>query len=144
MALGVSDDPQSVLEFVEAGAVGYVTQSASLDDLVAAVEAAARGEGHCSARVAGSLFRRVAKLAGERPPDTDLASLTERERQILGLVERGMSNKEIARQLRVKVPTVKNHVHNILGKLGVSRRGAAAALVRQRGRQARSTGRRNG
>lgn len=130
VALGITEEPQSVLECVEAGAAGYVARDASLEELVAAVEAAARGEVLCSPRIAGSLFRRVATLAGERPPHADVTALTQREREILTLIERGLSNKEIARRLRLQPATVKNHVHHILEKLGVSRRGAAAAMVR--------------
>jgi two-component system, NarL family, nitrate/nitrite response regulator NarL len=130
VALGVAEEPQAVLECVEAGAAAYVPRDASLDDLTAALEAAARGAVLCSPEIAGSLFRRVAALAGERPPQAEMAALTQREREILALIEEGLSNKEIARRLRVKLATVKNHVHHILEKLGVSGRGAAAALVR--------------
>lgn len=130
VALGVAEEPQAVLECVEAGAAAYVTRDASLEDLAAALEAAGRGEVLCSPEIAGWLFRRVAALAGERPPQAEVAALTQREREILALIEQGLSNKEIARRLRVKLATVKNHVHNILDKLGVSGRGAAAALVR--------------
>jgi two-component system, NarL family, nitrate/nitrite response regulator NarL len=130
VALGVAEEPHAVLECVEAGAAGYVASDASLDDLNAALEAAARGAVLCSPEIAGSLVRRVAALAGERSPHTEVANLTQREREILGLIEEGMSNKEIARRLRVKLATVKNHVHHILEKLGVRGRGAAAALAR--------------
>jgi DNA-binding NarL/FixJ family response regulator len=58
-------------------------------------------------------------------------ALTSREQDIIALIDRGLSNKEIARQLKISLPTVKNHVHNILEKLQVSRRGAAAALLRE-------------
>jgi two-component system nitrate/nitrite response regulator NarL len=80
------------------------------------------------------LLRRVAVLARERrvPPRSAAApaQLTARELQVVDLVERGMSNKEIARELCIELPTVKNHVHRILDKLGVCRRADAAALVR--------------
>lgn len=130
VVLGVAEEPHAVLECVEAGAAAYVPRDASLEDLTAAVEAAARGEVLCSPEIAGSLCRRVAALAGERAQQPDVAVLTQREREILALIERGKSNKEIARDLSVKLPTVKNHVHNILEKLGVNGRGAAAALAR--------------
>jgi two-component system nitrate/nitrite response regulator NarL len=66
-----------------------------------------------------------------RPPGA--SRLTVREREILGLIDDGMSNKEIARKLCIEVRTVKNHVHNLLEKLSVHRRGEAAALLRGRG-----------
>ena len=64
----------------------------------------------------------------QRPTDV---ALTSREQDIIALIDRGLSNKEIARQLKISLPTVKNHVHNILEKLQVQRRGAAAALLRE-------------
>jgi two-component system, NarL family, nitrate/nitrite response regulator NarL len=130
VALGIVEEPDAVLECVEAGAAAYVARDASLEDLSAALDAAGRGEVLCSPEIAGWLFRRVAALAGERPPQAEVAALTQREREILALIDEGLSNKEIARRLRVKLSTVKNHVHHILEKLGVSGRGAAAAMVR--------------
>jgi two-component system, NarL family, nitrate/nitrite response regulator NarL len=130
VALGVEEDPDTVLALIEAGVVGYVPRNATVEDLLNALEAAGRGEVVCSPRIAGSLVRRVAALANERPPDTPADVLTEREWEILGLIEQGYSNKQIARTLGVKIPTVKNHVHNILDKLKVPGRGAAAALAR--------------
>jgi len=61
----------------------------------------------------------------------EYANLTARERQVLRLIDSGLSNKEIAQQLRIELATVKNHVHNILEKLQVRRRGAAAAVLRE-------------
>jgi DNA-binding NarL/FixJ family response regulator len=133
VTLGISEEPQFVLECVEAGAAGYVAQDASLEELIAAVHAVARGEALCSPRIAGLLFQRVTALAGERAPQADLSLLTQRERETLSLIEYGLSNKEIARRLRIRLATVKNHVHHILEKLGVSRRGAAAAVIRHVG-----------
>lgn len=130
VALGVEEKPDTVLELVEAGAVGYVPREGTVEDLLDALDAVSRGEVVCSPRIAGSLVRRVAALANERPADAPTDVLTEREREILGLIDQGYSNKQIARRLGVKIPTVKNHVHNILDKLGVPGRGAAAALAR--------------
>jgi two-component system, NarL family, nitrate/nitrite response regulator NarL len=130
VAFGVTEEPDTIMACVEAGAVGYVTRDASLEQLTATVQAVARGDVLCSAQVAGLLFRRVAYLAAERRPTPDLTVLTSREREVLALIDQGMSNKEIAKRLRLRVATVKNHVHQVLRKLGVSRRGAAAALVR--------------
>jgi two-component system, NarL family, nitrate/nitrite response regulator NarL len=129
VALGVSEEPAAVLRCVEAGAAAYVPREATLLELTSTLEAAARGEVVCSPQVAATLFRRVAALAASTAP-APVSGLTQREREILALIEHGYSNKEIARQLRVKVTTVKNHVHHILEKLGVSRRGAAAKLAR--------------
>src|SRR6516164_2315257 len=89
-----------------------------------------RGSPASSPRMAGLLFRRVRALVTERTDQRLPESLTRRERQVLGLLEQGMSNKEIARALRIGGATVKNHVHNILEKLQVHRRGEAAARLR--------------
>lgn len=131
VVLGVSDaglEPE-VLGYVKEGAAGYVTREASLADLVEAVEGAARGDLVCSARVAGALARAVTMLAAQRTPPRADAVLTVREREIAHLLADGLSNKEIAGRLHIELPTVKNHVHRILAKLHVRRRGEAAARL---------------
>jgi two-component system, NarL family, nitrate/nitrite response regulator NarL len=131
VVLGLSDpelEPE-VLGYVKEGAAGYVTREASLADLVEAVESAARGDLVCSARVAGALARAVSVLAAQRAPPRADAVLTVREREIANLLADGLSNKEIAGRLHIELPTVKNHVHRILGKLNVHRRGEAAARL---------------
>jgi two-component system, NarL family, nitrate/nitrite response regulator NarL len=131
LALCVPEVESEVIACAEAGVAGYVTREASLDDVVAAVKTAARGESICSPRIVASLFRRVATLAAERSREPT-ALLTAREREVAELINNGLSNKEIAAELQIELPTVKNHVHNILEKLGVHRRGEAAARVRAR------------
>jgi two-component system, NarL family, nitrate/nitrite response regulator NarL len=131
VAFSVTDTEDAVCECAEAGIAGYVARDGSKEDLIAAVENAVRGEVRCSPRVAASLFRRLAahvQTTRQRPPE---ARLTGREQDIIALIDRGLSNKEIARQLKISLPTVKNHVHDILEKLQVRRRGAAAALLRE-------------
>jgi DNA-binding NarL/FixJ family response regulator len=82
--------------------------------------------------VAAALIRRVGSLPVRTVGSVESARLTRREAEILELIEKGMSNKEIARLLFIEVRTVKNHVHNLLEKLRVRRRGEAAAMVRGR------------
>jgi DNA-binding NarL/FixJ family response regulator len=130
VALAVPDVEREVLACAEAGVAGYVTREGSVEDLVAAVESVARGEMLCSPRMAATLLQRVATLALERSPAGIEARLTGRELQILDLIDQGLSNKEIARRLTIELSTVKNHVHNILEKLNVTRRGEAAARAR--------------
>ncbi len=130
VALAVPEVEQEVLACAEAGVAGYVTREGSIEDVVAAVEAVARGEVLCSPRMAASLFQRVATLALERSPASIESRLTNRELEILDLIDQGLSNKEIARRLTIELSTVKNHVHNILDKLNVSRRAEAAARAR--------------
>jgi DNA-binding NarL/FixJ family response regulator len=131
VAFSVAETEDEICECAEAGIAGYVGRNGSKEDLIAAVENAIRGEVLCSPRAAASLYRRLAahvQTAKQRPPQ---AALTSREQDIIALIDRGLSNKEIARQLKISLPTVKNHVHNILEKLQVRRRGAAAALLRE-------------
>jgi len=126
VAYTVGMDDQSVLQCIEAGAVGYVSRDATVDELVATVESVARGEARCSPRLAASLFRRVASLAGTEQAVDEPAALTQRELQIVQLLDRGLSNREIASELGIEVATAKNHVHHILEKLRISRRSQVA------------------
>jgi DNA-binding NarL/FixJ family response regulator len=130
IAFAVSEIDHLVLACAEAGIAGYVAPDGSEQDLLTAIEYALRGELYCSPRIAGLLLRRVAALSGRPARPAEHASLTPRERQVLGLVAEGMSNKEIGRSLRIGDSTVKNHVHNILEKLQVHRRGEAAVRLR--------------
>jgi DNA-binding NarL/FixJ family response regulator len=130
VALAVSDSEQGVLACAEAGVRGYVTRDASVDDLVGKMLAVARGELMCAPAIAASLFRHVGELAARRGAPADAPALTPREREVLALVSEGLSNKEISRRLSIGVSTVKNHVHHLLEKLQVPRRGAAAARLR--------------
>ena len=128
LAFAVEDVTSDILDCAEAGAAGYVTADASIDDLVVAIERITREELVCSPRVAAKLFRRVSErqdqwVAGAR----QACMLTSRERQILDFIRQGHSNKEIARKLNIAEPTVKNHVHHLLYKLKVTTRAQAAA-----------------
>lgn len=128
VALTVADVDQEVLSCAEAGVTGFVTRDGSLADLIAAVEAAQRGELFCSPRMAASLLRRVSALAREGP---STPRLTDRESEVLAYLERGLTNQAIAQALGIEVPTVKNHVHSILEKMRVKRRGEAASVWRR-------------
>lgn len=131
VALAVTEVEGEVLACAEVGAAGYVPREASVEELVTVIESVMRGETVCPPRIAATLFRRVAVLSGGRASKPSLLSLTVREREILRFLDRGLSNKEIAKRLGVEVATVKNHVHNILEKLRVHRRGEAAARIRE-------------
>jgi two-component system, NarL family, nitrate/nitrite response regulator NarL len=116
------------LACAEAGLIGFVGRDGTLSELERAVEQAIAGEVGCSPKLVAMLCRRVAALSGESAPAA--ASLTRRERQISALVSEGLSNKEIAIELRIGPATVKNHIHNILEKLQVPRRGAIGTRFR--------------
>jgi DNA-binding NarL/FixJ family response regulator len=130
IALGVSETEDEVIACAEAGVAGYLLRRESLHDLKAIVQSVARGETICSPQVAATLLRRVATLAAERQLATGTALLTAREHEVLELIDEGLSNRDIAGRLSIEVRTVKNHVHNILEKLKVHRRGEAAAWMR--------------
>jgi two-component system nitrate/nitrite response regulator NarL len=131
VALGVPE--VEVMALAEAGVSGYVSLDGSMEDLAAVVESVARGETLCSPGIAGTLFQRVATLARERELEPVEEKLTAREIDVLRLIEEGRANKEIATALSIELPTVKNHVHNILEKLNVHRRTEAAARARRDG-----------
>jgi DNA-binding NarL/FixJ family response regulator len=139
VALGVSEVEEGVIACAEAGVSGYIVRDASLDQLIACLEAVARGELSCSPLVAGALLRRVGALAAGRAPIAAQAPLTSREREVVALIDQGLSNKEIARQLTIEVATVKNHIHNALEKLGAKRRSEAAAMLRHPSASRRSS-----
>lgn len=129
VAYALAEVAANVLACAEAGVDGYVPSSGSLADLVSAIERVARGETVCSSAMAGPLFRRL----GRRPvgaPELPMA-LTPRERDIAELLDAGLSNKAIAARLGIELATAKQHVHNILDKLGVHGRAEAAAELRR-------------
>jgi two-component system nitrate/nitrite response regulator NarL len=132
VALGVPELEPDVIAIAEAGASAYVTRDGSMEDLASVVQCVERGEVHCSPGMTAGLFRRVGTLARERGLDP-IEKLTARELDVLGLIEEGRSNKEIAAELSIELPTVKNHVHRILEKLHVHSRSEAAALAHRQG-----------
>jgi DNA-binding NarL/FixJ family response regulator len=123
VAFAVAEIAADVLACAEAGICGYVAKDGSVEDVVAAVLRARSGELVCSPRIAASLFERVGALSTRTRPQPALDGLTCREIEIARLVARGLSNKAIARDLRLSVATIKNHVHNVLQKLQLERRG---------------------
>jgi DNA-binding NarL/FixJ family response regulator len=130
VALGMAEAEADVIRCAEIGIAGYVTRGGSLSDIVAAIDAVARGEVHCSPRIAGSLYRRVGALSSRRRAvASPLSGLTTREVQVWRMMRQGLSNKVISRRLGIELSTVKNHVHSILAKLGVHRRAEAVSLV---------------
>lgn len=119
VALGVPEDGPEVVECAEAGICGYVSRDASLGELVDALRMALRGEAPISGRVAAGLLHYIALQASSRGLGPSSPELTPREREVVHLIEVGMTNRQIARALNLQVSTVKNHVHNVLHKYGV-------------------------
>jgi two-component system, NarL family, nitrate/nitrite response regulator NarL len=132
VAISIGSAENDVISWAEAGVDGFVTREDSLARLVHVLRSVARGEMPCSPRMAATLLRRVGVLASTTTGPGRAAELTSRELEVVELIERGLSNKEIGSELNIEVATVKNHVHNILEKLQVSRRSDAVATVRGR------------
>ncbi len=131
VGLGVQDDDPQIVACAEAGMTAFVHRAGSLADLVEAIRCAAAGELSCSKRIAGALVARVARLAGASRGSAEAAQLTQREIQVVRLVNEGLTNKEIASRLHISTATARNHVHNILDRLGVRTRARAAAVARR-------------
>jgi NarL family two-component system response regulator LiaR len=108
-----------VVSAVRAGAIGYLLKNTESDELVRAIKGAATGQAQLSLQAASLLMRGVRAPGGPE-------ALSERETEVLRLLARGQSNKEIARDLHVNESTVKSHVSSILAKLGVQSRTQAA------------------
>jgi two-component system nitrate/nitrite response regulator NarL len=137
VAFGVKETDEDILALAAAGTAGYICDSAESSDVVRALELVMCDELPCSPRTAASLYRRVAALSqGASAPvvvgnsGAATVPLSRRELQIAHLVDLGLTNKEIARQLGIEAATVKNHVHNLCEKLEVHRRGEVAARIR--------------
>ncbi|MFL5737096.1 MAG: response regulator [Actinomycetota bacterium] len=130
LVLSASAEESDVLEAVKVGAAGYILKSATSEELVEAVRRVRRGEPVFTAPLAGLLlseFRRVSTASSGEPV------LTPRENEILKLVAKGYTYREIAEQLFISVKTVQNHVQNILSKLQLRRRYELMRYAIQRG-----------
>lgn len=135
LIIGLNELEPELLECIEAGALGCLSLDASLEELHAHIRAVAAGGALCSPKVAKFLFNLITESAykRERLQALNLTHLTRREREIVTLIEEGLSNKEIAAYLKIELQTVKNHVHNILEKLKVSNRREVAKYAREQG-----------
>jgi two-component system, NarL family, nitrate/nitrite response regulator NarL len=131
IALGVPEDGPEVVDLAEAGVHGYISRDATLGELLEALKRALSGEAACSGRVAAGLLRYIAEQARSRGYGQVPIQLTPREREVLVLLQAGMTNKEIARALDLRLSTVKNHVHNVLTKHGATGRGQVATIPRR-------------
>lgn len=131
LLVGMESDPRQFLQAVRSGASGYMLKDASASEVVAAVRATVRGEATCTPRLCAALFQWVSQLpekdstesAGETP------NLTLRQRQLVNLVAKGLTNKEIAAHLNLSEFTIRNHIHRILKQVDVRTRQEAVAAV---------------
>lgn len=126
--LTASNDEAVLASALDAGCAGFVTKSEPLGNVLAAVRGAAAGEAVVTPALLARLLPRLATRPKGRNPD-----LTPREREVLSLIVKGGSNREIAEALVLSLDTVRNHVASILSKLGVHSKLQAAAVATQRG-----------
>lgn len=130
VALGLQEQRQDVIRCGRAGFKGYVSRDASVDTLCDALLDVMTGRLACSADISGGLLRALFRSDDPPVPSAHEEALTQREGEVLHLIGRGMSNKEIARELTLSVATVKHHVHKVLEKLQLPRRAQAMRRVR--------------
>ena len=129
------DDDEAVFEGLRAGASGYLLKDAPSEKLLEAIRAAARGESFLQPSVAAKVVAEFARLSEQAPrrPQPLTEPLTERELEVLGVVAKGASNKEIAERLFIAEGTVKNHLTNILNKLDARDRAQAVLKAKELG-----------
>jgi len=134
--LTVRDEDEQLFEAIKSGAQGYLLKSIRSRVLLEMLRGAMRGEAAISTALAGRMleeFRRLSQPAPHAAVRAELAALTFREQEVLGLVAQGQTDKEIAAQLSISLHTVKSHLRNILAKLQVNSRREAAWLAKSRG-----------
>lgn len=130
VALGLYERRQDVIRCGRAGFSGYVSRDASVEALCKALSDVVAGRLACPAEISGGLLRALFRAESPSAEGTLDQTLTRRESEVLQLIGQGFSNKEIARELRLSVATVKHHVHHVLGKLQLPRRAQAMRRVR--------------
>ena len=136
IVLTTFDDDEYIFDALRMGAVGYMLKDIASEQLVEAIRATARGESILEPSVAAKViaeFSRVSSMVPSRQREQLVEPLSDRELEILALIVKGASNKEIANQLYIAEGTVKNHITHILGKLGVRDRTQAVLKVRELG-----------
>jgi DNA-binding NarL/FixJ family response regulator len=124
IGMGVNPAQPDIMEFVQAGAVGFILKNATLDEVIKTIRAVVSGETVLPPIMTGSLFFQVAEhaiLKGKRNLK-NAVRMTEREKEVIALIVEGMSNKQIGDNLNIATFTVKSHVHNILEKLALQSR----------------------
>ena len=138
LLFGMDDSPEEFLDAVRVGAAGYLLNDASSEDIVQAIKMVARGEAVCPPKLCMFLFQHVALGCGYRSQGNEdqggrTHSLTMRQRQLMDLVSKGLSNKEIAARLNLSQFTVKNHIRRVLQHVDVESRHEAVDVMRARG-----------
>jgi len=135
VTIGMENDTQTFMNLVREGALGFVLNDASAAEVVETVRAVAHGEAVCPAQLSKTLLLYAARQLNQMPSFHVKSSLglTSREQQLVELIGRGLTNKEIADELRLANQTVRNHVHRMLRKVGASDRLAVVEICRMNG-----------
>jgi DNA-binding NarL/FixJ family response regulator len=133
LSLGMENDPDMFLRCVQAGIAGYLLKEASANEVASAVRTVAEDGAVSPPRLCGALFTEIARSKFLTSQGSSKLTLTRREQQLAKLIGQDLSNKEIASQLNLSEQTVKNHVHHMLRKLGVSDRMGAVEVCRIQG-----------
>ena len=132
--LTIYGDDDKVFAAIKAGARGYVLKDSPPEEALAAIRAVARGGGLLPPALASRVFNEFSRLSTQRAVDNAVfAHLTDREREVLSFIGKGMRNKEIAESLFISEKTVKNHISKIFEKLEVNSRAEAALLAARQG-----------
>ncbi len=133
--IGMESGAEQFLAAVRSGVTGYLLPDASASDVVNAVRVVFRGEAVCPPQLCSALFRFVAQTAREMPLQNPTAKpdLTLRQQQLVTLVAKGLTNKEIASHLNLSAFTVRNHIHRILKQVDAGSRSEAVEAVRAYG-----------
>jgi len=133
--IGMQLDEKQFMEAIRSGAVGYLLQDASALDVIAAVRSVSRGEAVCPPALSSLLFRYAAQAILDAPSQNAPArpDLTLRQQQLVSLVAKGLTNKEIASRLNISEFTVRNHMHRILKQVDAESRSEAVENVRSFG-----------
>ena len=122
LVLSASGEQQDVLDAVKAGATGYLVKSAAREDFLAAVRRTAAGDAVFTPGLAGLVLGEYRRLASTPPSSAETPRLSDRETEVLRLVAKGLTYKQIAERLVISIRTVQNHVQNTLGKLQLHNR----------------------
>jgi len=131
----MSNNPEQFLEAVRGGVTGFLLKDASVCDVVTAVRLTFGGAAVCPAELCGHLFQHIHQVAKGAPVRTTTArpDLTLRQQHLIGLVARGLTNKEIAARLNISEYTVKNHVRRIMKQVDAESRSQAVEVIRSHG-----------
>jgi len=133
--IGMELDEKQFMEAIRSGAVGYLLKDACALDVIAAVRSVSRGEAVCPPALSALLFRYAAQAILDAPSQNAPArpDLTLRQQQLVSLVAKGLTNKEIASHLNISEFTVRNHIHRILKQVDAESRSEAVENIRSFG-----------